>query len=329
MHGMGAMRLAFIPDDLDDLDGAEQNPADAAAEESGNATAQDTPHAGTPEGASAGDEAAQAGQSAAQEAPQTDTESTDATANMPAEDSEAQPEATNPEDSAHAGTGHADTAENAVSGDHEAQSGQEAAQDPLHSDTAPTEPTADASEPDISAPDTSATDTSDANTHTADAPQESLHTGADHADADHTDPPLAGIDDHQDMSDTFAADTGNHSFEMLDDLLDEELANSFMNDHIGPLTMDIEDVFLPQTQGEGDADNLHMLGQQNDSLFPMEPENLVDTGDIISLEQPGQGQSGTESPQTQDAGAPSPGTDLMESEADQMAVLQHLTQNGH
>ena len=299
MQGMGAMRLAFIPDDLDDLDGTEQNLADAAAEENGNAIVQDSPHADTSEGASAGDEAAQAGQSTEQEAPQPGTESADAPANTPAEDSGATPEEANsPEDSAHADTGHASTEENAASEDHAAQSGQEVAQDPSHDDTASTEP----------APDTPVTD----------ATHESLHTGADLVDTDRTD-----------MGDTYPAHTDNHFLEMIDDILDEELANSFMNDHIGPLSMDIEDAFLSQTQGGEAVDGLQHPEQQNDSLFPVEPENLADTGDMTSVEPSGQGQGGVESSQIQDAGAPSPGTDLMESEADQMAVLQHLTQNGH
>ncbi|MDD4701425.1 MAG: VCBS domain-containing protein [Desulfovibrio sp.] len=232
MQGMGAMRLFFVPDDVDDPDNTAQNSAGTSAEENTYVTDEDIPTHPTPENATATDD------------PQT----------------------------------------------------------PPHTD---------AGQMSTNQPGVAQT-----NAGPADAPPPDTDNPA--ADSAHT------------------AHPDDDFFIMLDDILDEELADSFMNDQTGPLIMDIGQVSLPQAQGL-DADSFALTGPQHDTLFPMEPETLVDTGAVSSAAQPGQGQNEAESPQPQNdakqqptlAGMPSPEADITQSEADQMAVLQHLTQNGY
>ena len=116
-----------------------------------------------------------------------------------------------------------------------------------------------------------------------------------------------------------------------------------------PLIIDIEDALPPAAQGTGGANSAQPQDLQDDSLFPIEtqsPGALANAADAAahdamaaSPEQPTQAQTESASPQPQSQEAQAatattpatspPGADMMESEADQMAVLQHLTQNGH
>ena len=127
--------------------------------------------------------------------------------------------------------------------------------------------------------------------------------------------------------------------------LSEELADSFMNDQTGPLIIDLEDALHPAAQGTDSANSAQPPAAQDDSLFPVEtqsPETLAHAAEAAahdamaaSPDQPTQAQAESTSPQPQSAeaqaapAAASPSPDMMESETDQMAVLQHLTQNGH
>ena len=205
-----------------------------------------------------------------------------------------------------------------------------------------------------------------AENHTAstaeDSAQEQTHAGATHkdmADADATHAEAASADaantSQTDVShpDASHADTNNAETEhaapsapdVHADTLDEELADSFMNDQTGPLIIDLEDALHPAAQGTDSANSAQPPAALDDSLFPVEtqsPETLAHAAEAAahdalaaSPDQPTQAQAESTSPQPQSAeaqaapAAASPSPDIMESETDQMAVLQHLTQNGH
>ncbi|MEG6593834.1 hypothetical protein V6C16_12835, partial [Desulfovibrio sp. 1188_IL3213] len=166
--------------------------------------------------------------------------------------------------------------------------------------------------------------------------QEPAHTSTEAADTMHSDATHQGPD---------AADTTHAEDDipvLLVDMLDEELADSFMNEQTDPLIMDLEDALPPPAQG---LEGAQPLMAQDDSLFPVAMQNtgtLSDTADVLAHDsmaaspgQPSQGQTEAAGPQTQiegiqpaAAGAMPPAADMTESEADQMAVLQHLAQNG-
>ena len=109
--------------------------------------------------------------------------------------------------------------------------------------------------------------------------------------------------------------------------------------------IDLEDALHPAAQGTDSANSAQPPAALDDSLFPVEtqsPETLAHAAEAAahdamaaSPDQPTQAQAESTSPQPQSAeaqaapAAASPSPDIMESETDQMAVLQHLTQNGH
>ncbi len=157
-------------------------------------------------------------------------------------------------------------------------------------------------------------------------------TGQNITNANHTDGQLLDAD-QQEADTTGTRHDDSYSHEIGHDLLDEELADSLMNDQAGPLLMDLEDVLLAQERSPDDTDALHLASPQDDSLFPAELGGLMDSGHLAPAGEPAQ--AGAENLQTQareeqaSPDVPPPGVGLTESETDQMALLQTLTQNGH